>query len=303
MNIHQVKIFYLAAQTLSITQTAKRMHLSQPSVSIQIKDLEDSLNVRLFDRINRRIVLTEAGKALYEHAGRILSLIDETKAVMSAFSAGDIGKIVIGAPNTIGIYILPNYLGEFKEQFPKAEIALLTLNRQEALDHVLSGEVDFAFIQEPPKHPDLESELFMRDELVVICSPRHPWATLPHITPEIMREANEPIIVREEGSGTRDIVERMAKKLGMEPKVAMELSSTEGIKGAVEANLGIAILSRNVIKREVRDGSLRAISIMDIDPHRNFYFVYNKKRTFMSLLGKFHEFMLACREKTMATAP
>lgn len=303
MNIHQVKIFYLAAQTLSITQTAKRMHLSQPSISIQIMDLEDSLNVRLFDRISRRIVLTEAGKVLYEHAGRILSLIDETKAVMSAFSAGDIGKIVIGAPNTIGIYILPYYLGEFKERFPKAEIALLTLNRQEAIDLVLSGEVDFAFIQEPPKHSDLESVLFMRDELVVICSPRHKWAKLPHITPEIIKKENEPVIVREEGSGTRDIVERMAKRLGMELKVTMELSSTEGIKGAVEANLGIAILSRNVIKREVRDGSLSALSIKGIDPHRNFYLVYNKKRTFMSLLGKFHEFMLECREKTMAATP
>lgn len=298
MNIHQVKIFYLAAQTLSITQTAKKMHLSQPSVSIQIKDLEGSLQVRLFDRISRKIVLTDAGKVFYEYAGRILSLIDETRAVMSGFSSGDIGKIVIGASNTIGIYILPRYLGEFKEQYPKAEIALLSLNRHEAIEQVLAGEVDFAFIQEPPKHADLESRFFLRDELVAICSPKHKWAGLDALTREILRNADEPIIMREEGSGTRDLVENVAKKkLGVVPRVAMELSSTEGIKGAVEANLGIAFLSRNVVQREVDDGRIRALSIKGIDPHRDFYIVYNRKRAFMSLLKKFYEFMLARAEK------
>ncbi len=103
MNIHQVRIFYIAAQTLSITKTAKKLHLSQPSVSIQIKDLEDSLNVRLFDRISRKISLTDAGQVFYEYSGRIISLIEETKAVMSEFGTGDKGKIIIGAPNTIGI--------------------------------------------------------------------------------------------------------------------------------------------------------------------------------------------------------
>jgi len=298
MNIHQVRIFYLAAQTLSITKTAKKIHLSQPSVSIQIKDLEDSLNVRLFDRISRRIALTDAGRVFYDYAGRILGLIEETKAVMSEFSAGDMGKIVLGAPNTIGIYVLPRYLGEFKEKYPKAEIALLTLNRQEALEHIIAGEIDFAFVQEPPKHPDLEAQFFMRDELVIICSPKHRWATHPYLTTEILKNENEPIIIREEGSGTRDIVELMAKKFGVEPRIAMEFSSTEGIKGAVEANLGIAVLSRNVIRREVRDGTIVALDIKDIEGHRDFYIVHSKKRKFMSLMVKFYDFMLERRQKS-----
>ncbi|MEN6473806.1 MAG: LysR family transcriptional regulator [Syntrophaceae bacterium] len=296
MNIHQIRIFFLAAQTLSITQTAKKLHLSQPSVSIQIKDLEDALNVRLFDRVSRRIALTEAGKVLNEYAGRILRLIDETQAVMSEFSSGDMGKIVIGAPNTIGVYILPRYLGEFKDAYPKVEIALLTLNRQEAIEQVLASEVDFAFIQEPPRHADLESDLFMRDELVFICSPKHPWAKLEHLTPQMIKHALGPMIIREEGSGTRDIVDMMSKKFGVTPRVAMELSSTEGIKGAVEANLGIAVLSRNVVKREVMDHRLVALTIAGMDCHRDFYIVRNKKRTFISLLGKFYEFMLERRQ-------
>jgi len=300
MNIHQIRIFHLAAQTLSITQPAKKLHLSQPSVSIQIKDLEDALNVRLFDRISRRIALPEAGKVFYDYADRILRLIDETQAVMSEFSSGDMGKIVIGAPNTIGVYILPRFLGEFKDVYPKVEIALLTLNRQEAIDQILSGEVDFAFIQEPPRHADLESQFFMRDELVFICSPKHPWAKLDHLTPSLIKHELAPMIVREEGSGTRDIVDMMGKKFGVTPRVAMELSSTEGIKGAVEANLGLAVLSKNVVKREVMAHRLVSLSGAGMNCHRDFYIVRNKKRTFMSLLGKFYEFMLECR-KTLDT--
>jgi DNA-binding transcriptional LysR family regulator len=297
MNIHQVRIFYIAAQTLSITKTAKKLHLSQPSVSIQIKDLEDSLNIRLFDRISRKISLTDAGQVFYEYSGRIISLIEETKAVMSEFGTGDKGKIIIGAPNTIGIYILPRFLGKFKELFPKAEISLHSLNRQEATDQVLSGEIDFAFVQMIPKHPDLKSEFFMKDELVIICSNKHKWAKLPYLTIEKIKEEPVEVIAREEGSGTRDIIDYMSRKYNIEVKIAMELTSTEAIKASVEANLGVAILSRSVVNREVREGSLSALTVKGLDAHREFFIVYNKKRKFMSMMKKFYDFMLETRSE------
>jgi len=153
MNIHQVHIFNIAAKTLSITKTAKKMRLSQPSVSIQIKDLEDSLNVKLFERINRKITLTDAGKVFYSYSEKLLNLIDEINAVMNEFSSGDVGKLILGTSNTVGIYVLPKYLGEFKEMFPKAEISLMIMNRQEALEQCISGELDFSFLQDPPSTP------------------------------------------------------------------------------------------------------------------------------------------------------
>lgn len=297
MNIHQVMIFHIAAQTLSITKTAKKLHLSQPSVSIQIKDLEDSLNVRLFDRISRKIALTDAGKVFFEYSGKILALIEDTKSVMSEFGSGDMGKIIIGAPNTIGIYVLPVFLGEFKEMYPKAEISLHSLNRQEATEQVLSGEVDFAFVQMIPKNSDIVSEFFMKDEMVIICSKKHKWAKLPYLTIEKIKEDTIDVIAREEGSGTRDIVDYMTKKYAVDARIAMELTSTEAIKAAVEANLGVAILSRSVVKREVKDGSLVALTVKGIDSHREFFIVYNKKRKFMSMMKKFYEFMLEARER------
>ncbi len=297
MNIHQVHIFNIAAKTLSITKTAKKMHLSQPSVSIQIKDLEDSLNVRLFERINRKITLTDAGKVFYSYSEKLLNLIDEINAVMNEFSSGDVGKLVLGTSNTIGIYVLPKYLGYFKESFPKAEISMMILNRQEALEQCISGELDFAFLQDPPKHPDLHAEFFMKDELVIVCSPKHRWAGRDHLTIKMLTSEPEQIILREEGSGTRGLIEYVLKRYGIERNVTMELSSSEGIKRAVEANLGVAVLSKNVIKTEVQNKSLVAIDIKDLNTKRDFYLVHNKKRKFMPLMEKFYEFILDKRSE------
>jgi DNA-binding transcriptional LysR family regulator len=295
MNIHQVHIFNIAARTLSITKTAKKMHLSQPSVSIQIKDLEDSLNVRLFDRINRRITLTDAGKTFFEYSERLLHLIDEINGVMNEFSSGDVGRLVLGASSTVGIYVLPKFLGEFKELYPKAEIALNIQNRQEAVEQCLAGELDFAFMQDPPKHPDLQSEFFMKDELVIVCSPKHRWAGRDHLTMKMLTSEPEPIILREEGSGTRDLIEFVLKRFGIERKVTMELSSSDGIKRAVEANLGIAVLSKNVISGELRNKSIVALPIKDLNTKREFFIVRNKKRKFLPLSMKFYEFILEKR--------
>lgn len=297
MNIHQVHIFNITARTLSITKTAKKMHLSQPSVSIQIKDLEDSLNVRLFDRINRKITLTDAGKVFFEYSERLLSLIDEIDAVMNEFSSGDVGRLVLGASSTVGIYVLPRFLGEFKELYPKAEIALHIQNRQEAVEQCVAGELDFAFMQDPPKHPDLQSEFFMKDELVIVCSPKHRWAKMGHLTMKMLSSEPEPMILREEGSGTRGIIEYVLKRYGIERKVTMELSSSEGIKRAVEANLGVAVLSKNVIASEIKNKTLVALPIKDLDTKREFFVVRNKKRKFMPLMMKFYDFILERRNQ------
>lgn len=297
MNLHQVRIFRVVAKTLSITKAAKKIHLSQPSVSIQIKDLEDSLNVRLFDRINRKIALTDAGEIFLEYAEKLLSLIDEIEAVMGDFGTGDVGRLMLGASSTVGIYVLPSYLGEFKELYPNTEISLLIQNRKDALDQCLSGDTDFAFMQNPPNHPDLQAEFFMRDELVIVCSTKHRWARRDHLTMEMLVSEPENIIMREEGSGTRYLIENVNKRFGIKSKVIMEMSSSEGIKRAVEANLGIAVLSRNIIINEINENkSLVALPIKDLDTSRDFYIVMNKKRNHIPLMMKFYDFILEKRE-------
>ncbi len=135
----------------------------------------------------------------------------------------------------------------------------------------------------------------MRDELMIVCSPKHRWASRDHLTIKMLASEPEPIILREEGSGTRGLIEYVLKRYGIERKVTMEMSSSEGIKRAVEANLGIAVLSRNVIRTEVKNGSLVALSIKDLNTKRDFYIVHNKKRKFMPLMEKFHDFIIEKR--------
>lgn len=303
MNIHQIKIFNIVAQTLSITKTAQKIHLSQPSVSIQIKDLEDSINVRLFERTNRKLSLTDAGKVFFDYSQKILNIIGEANQEMANFSKGDSGRIVIGASSTVGIYVLPSYLGEFKQQYPKAEIILLIQNRKEALEQCISGEIEFAFMQSPPNNPDLRSEFFMKDELVIVCSTTHRWAQRDHLTLEMLMAESENMIMREDGSGTRYLIENVLKRYNIRNKVIMEMSSSEGIKRAVEANLGVAVLSKNIIANEVRNKSLVALSIKDLDTTRDFYIVRNKKRNNIQLMKKFQEFILEKRKDLQSISP
>ncbi|MCD6571053.1 MAG: LysR family transcriptional regulator [Deltaproteobacteria bacterium] len=300
MNVHQIKIFYITAHTLSITEAAKQMHLTQPSISIQLKDLEEDLNVRLFDRINRRLYLTDAGKVFFKYAHNILNLMDEARAAMDKFRAGNIGRLVIGASNTVGLYILPQILRIFRDVFPKVEISLNILNRKEALEKCRANDLDFAFVQAPvdlsacstqAEQEDFEATFFTSDELVVICSPKHHLAKGRKFTTKLLREAGEPIILREEGSESRDLILSLAKELGLNLNVTMEVNTTEGIKKAVEEGLGIGIVSKNAINRELKDSTLVAIDIHDLVIKRDFYMVYNKKRKLSPLMKRFYDFI------------
>jgi DNA-binding transcriptional LysR family regulator len=135
----------------------------------------------------------------------------------------------------------------------------------------------------------------MKDELVIVCSPKHRWAGREYLTMKMLSSESEPIILREEGSGTRGIIEYVLRRYGIERKVTMELSSSEGIKRAVEANLGVAVLSKNVIAGEVKNKSLKALPIQDLNTKRDFFIVRNKKRKFMPLMMKFYDFILEKR--------
>jgi DNA-binding transcriptional LysR family regulator len=268
-----------------------------------VKELEDSLNVRLFERTNRKLTLTDAGKVFFDYSQKILNLIGEAHSEMANFRTGDAGRLVIGASSTVGIYVLPKYLGEFKHQYPKTEIILLIQNRKEALEQCMSGELEFAFMQTPPKNDGLLSEFFMKDELVVVCSSMHRWAERDHLTLDMLSSEPENIIMREEGSGTRYLIENVLKRYGIEKKIIMEMSSSEGIKRAVEANLGIAVLSRNIVANEIRNKSLVALSIKDLDTSRDFYIVRNKKRANIQLMERFHDFILEKSKDLQSMSP
>ncbi|AKX94695.1 HTH-type transcriptional regulator CysL [Moorella thermoacetica] len=291
---NQLLTFKAVAEQKSFSRAARVLHLTQPAISLHIQSLEEYFGTRLLDRNNRQVTLTEAGRVLYNYALELSRLYDEVKKALADISGKVKGNLVVGATLTIGEYFLPSIAGEFKRQYPDVEITLRIANTQEIICRTLDGELDLALIEGQAKHPNLIQEDLFQDELVLIIHPEHRWAGRREITPEELRE--EPLILREEGSGTRQITEAGLRKAGLELstlKVVMELGSTQAIKEAVEAGLGVAIISRLAIKKEIRYNLLREVRLQGIDFRRTFHIAYNRHKFRSAAAEAFLAFLLS----------
>ncbi|CEP65991.1 Transcription regulator HTH, LysR [Moorella glycerini] len=275
----QLLVFKAVAEQKSFSRAARVLHLTQPAISLHIQSLEEYFGTRLLDRNNRQVTLTEAGRVLYKYALELSKLYDEAKKALADVSGKVKGHLVVGATLTIGEYFLPRFTGQFKQQYPEVEITLQVANTQEIIRRVLAGELDLSVIEGQVEHPNLIQEDLFQDELVLIVPPGHPWASRGEIQPGELKE--EPLILREEGSGTRQVAEAGLRQAGLEPsslKVIMELGSTQAIKEAVEAGLGVAIISRLAIKKESRHNLLREVRLQGADFRRTFHLAYNRHK-------------------------
>lgn len=258
----RLQVFYTVARQLSFTKAAELLFMTQPAVTFQVKQLEEHFNTRLFERSHSKITLTPAGELVLEYAEKILNLGAELETRMGEMTGQIGGTLLIGASTTIAEYLLPRVLGEFKARYPLVHASLTVTNSETVESKVADHTLDVGLIEAPSHHSELKSEVCCEDELVVICSPRHEFAKLPEVMPEQLAE--QPYVSREMGSGTRDVVDdyiRRARLLPDDLNTVMELGSPEAIKGAVEADLGIAIVSRATILKELKLGSLVAVPL------------------------------------------
>jgi DNA-binding transcriptional LysR family regulator len=286
LNLNQLKIFHVAAGLQSFTRTAEVLFLTQPGISKHIKDLEDYYGVRLFDRLGKKVVLTKPGEILYAKTKIIFDLIDQLKIEIDELQGLNWGSLSIGASITIGIYILPQILGNFKSLYPHIDISLdIVLNRQ-VIDKILDNSIDIGFLGAPVDDTRIHTGVFLKDDLVLIVPAGHEWAERDEIEPlELM---TQPFIISRQGSGTRHIIEERLGQAGVVLKKGMEFGHTEAVKKAVESGLGVSILSKTVIKREEQVGVIKALHLVGVDLQRNFYFAYrndkymtNTARTFL----------------------
>jgi LysR family transcriptional regulator, transcriptional activator of the cysJI operon len=282
MNIEHLKVFYTAAKTKNFSETARSLHLSQPTVSSQIRQLEEHLNTKLFNRTTKKIELTTSGKMLFQYADQILSLIYEAEKDINLLSNTVHGNLTIGASLTIGEYILPSILGKFKRKYPHINLIMKTFNSEQIISNLHHSEIEVGFIESTLFYPYFEQQAFLEDELVIITS-THPSHSIigdrTHITHDELFQL--PIILREQGSGTRQVIEENLQKHHLDPNklnVMLELPNTEAIKSAVESGMGISIISKSAIKKELQIGSLRTVSIKDIQMKRYFYTVHEKQQ-------------------------
>ncbi len=289
MNLHQIRVFYTVANRLSFTLAAQDMVMSQPAVSLQVKALEQSLGLRLFQRVNNRLSLTQAGEALYHSAVAMLSAEDEAARTMAEFAGATRGKLVIGANTTGGMYIMPPVIREFRRQFPDTEIVLHIDGTERLCERVQQNIIDLAFVGGPIEDQRFRVEHLCLDPLALIFSPLHAfggrnWVTLSEL-------AAQEFVVAEPSSRTRLLVERALRERGLLMKISQQLTGTEPVKKAVEANLGVGIVSSHAVDREIAAGHLRTASIEGFPLQRHFEMVSRVDKYFSPAGVRFQRFV------------
>lgn len=300
VSLTNLRTFLAVARFQGISRALGELHLTQPAVSRQILALEDSLGMHLFVRKGRFLALTEAGQILQQYAMRVFQLLTEAREEIDGLKGLVRGHLRINAASTIGIYMIPDVLGEFKARYPGIEISLTISNKEEVLRNVSAGMADLGFVGPPVPFPELATDTYLEDDLVLIVSPLHPLATRDAVSARMLTE--EIFILREKGSGTREIMEEELRGAGVSLTHAMELGSTEAIKKVVAANLGVSIVSSMAVTLEVMIGHLCAVRVSDLNLRRRIYMLYLRNSPLSSAAEGFRRF-LAERPRPSESAP
>ncbi|HLG69158.1 MAG TPA: LysR family transcriptional regulator [Chloroflexota bacterium] len=295
LNLHQLKIFSTVADHLSFTRAAEQMHLSQSSVSLQVKQLERSLGLELFEQIGKKIYLTESGRTLQEYSQKLFALIDETLLVMDEMKGVMRGAVNVVADTTAGIYVVPQAIGAFHRLHPNIQLSLSVKERTGAQEELLANRADLAIIARVPDSLTFGIQEFMPNELVVIAPPTHRLAGRRHIPVEEL--SGETIILREVGSMTRDTTERFFRDRGVDVRFGMTLGSTGAIKQAVAADLGIAVLSKQAISLELGMGRLVTLEVDGFPIMRKWFIVHLKEKRLSTAAAALKQFLWDYRQQ------
>lgn len=290
INIYQLHVFRTVARHMSFSRAAEDMILSQPAVSMHVKHLEKTIGLPLFDKVGRRIRLTEAGEQLLIHAQRLFTVLQETSDSMNQLRGGHLGHLRVAADTTAGVYVVPGYLGLFRRTFPQVSINLDVINRATVIERLLLWEVDLAVIGQFPSQKELLAIPFLKNELVVIAWPDHPLASQHHIP--LSAIAREPFLMREEGSGTRATTERLFADAGQSFQQGMELASNSAIKQAVYNQLGLAVVPRRSIELELRTKQLVTLDVQGFPLVRHWHIVHVNGRRLPPSATNFKHIML-----------
>lgn len=280
INFNHLRIFHKVAEKRHFTRAAEALHISQPAVSKQVHELEKNLGQPLFDQIGRKIHLTEAGKLLYDFACRIFALAEAAEAAMSELADLEGGRLAVGASTTIGIYMLPQLLGRYKTKYPKIEISLDIGNADDIQSKLLANRLDVALVEGFVTSPALFKQEWRKDELVLIAHMDYALPISGDLSLKRLFESNVSFILREKGSGTRAVMEEALILQGLGPiRPVMELGSTEAIKQAVTAGLGLSFVSEHTIKLETAAGLLKVLPLPDFSVKRPLYLIYVEARS------------------------
>jgi DNA-binding transcriptional LysR family regulator len=292
MEDHKLKVFCTVAETRSFSKTSEIIHLTQPAVSLQIQALEEKYETKLFDRSSSTVTLTPAGEILYRYAKEILSLYTSAEKAIGKQTGLVKGSLTVGAGSNIGNYILPTLITEFRQTHPKSKIYLLVSNSKRVVDLLNAGNIDLGLVEGDVSRQKIIVKKILTDELLLIVPPGHHWARRKEIP--VNELVKEPFILRESGSGTRQMIEKFLGRHGItlhDLKISAILGSTEAIKDAVENGLGISIISRWAARKEKKYGTLQLLSLKEEKMARDFSLIMNKNAVASNSLEEFVSFL------------
>ena len=294
MTLRQLEVFLAVAREKSFSRAAKRIHSSQPTLSEHVGELERELGRKLFVRHGREVTLTEAGRVFDQYASRVVTTVEEARQAMDELDGLSHGSLLLGASTTPGLYVMPGIIAAFRARYPGVELKLQVANSQVIEERVKGRELDLGVVGGHSVGPGEEClAAGLLDELVLIVPPGHAWAARREIAPELL--ADQPLLLREEGSATRSVTERALQRAGVKFKAVMELDHTEAIKQSVMAGFGVAFVSTYAVSGEVASGRLRAVRLRGLRVQRHFHVIHHESRRVTASARAFMELLAQAR--------
>lgn len=290
ITIRQLQVFTSVAKHLSYTRAAEELHLTQPAVSMQIKQLEESAGLPLFEQIGKKIFLTEAGQVMLDHANSIITKLDSMRNDIDQLKGVDGGRLRVCIASTVN-YFATRLISRFSQTHPNVQISLEVTNRQDLLKQLETNEPDMVLMGRPPITADLHSQAFMDNPLVIIANPHHPLADKKNLP--ITSLNNERFVLRESGSGTRGAMETLFDQYDIRPNVSTQLSGNEAIKQAVEAGLGLALVSFHTVDLELKAGRLVTLDVEHFPIAKKWHIGHRSGKKLSATAQAFWNFVLA----------
>ena len=290
MDIHQLRVFTSVYKNRSFSRASEKLYLTQPTISDHIRTLEEELDCKLFDRLGRTIIPTKEAEVLYSHALEIIEKAEAIKELISQTKKEIKGELIIGASTIPGTYLLPSIMAAFQKKYPPVSFKILISDSREIVDKVSKHELLLGIVGAKLGDEQTNYMPFIEDELIVVSSP----FLINNNTITLKELIQFPMVLREEGSGTRKETEKILDGKGLsldDIKIGGIFGSTDAIKQAVKAGMGFSILSRLSVADEIRYKILKEIKLTDIQMKRKFYIVAHKKRTLPFLYNSFLEFL------------
>ena len=292
MDIHHLKVFASVFKNRSFSKASEELHLTQPTISNHIKALEDEFDCKLFDRLGRTILPTKEAEVLYSHSMELIERTNDLREAVGLIKKDISGKLIIGASTIPGVYLLPGFMSEFRKKFPSISFQILISDSKGIIENISRHELLLGIVGAKLGNEHIKYMPFIEDELIVVSS--------PHLSKNRMMTLQEllkfPMVLREEGSGTRKETEKFLANKGISLEnvhIAGVFGSTDAIKQAVKAGLGVSILSKFSVADELKYKILEEIKLTDIQMKRRFYIVTHKKRTLPRLYETFLNYIAA----------